>query len=108
MHIGPLAENRVYNPNHNEANKIQSVQLQEPFSVTARRTNKPERPNGKHYISQRAMKPSIKHLTVRRILQGIEICLNHFPEEVQKKTGESNRDFGYSGTPMSGQTVSLF
>jgi len=31
------------------------------------------------------MKPSIKHFTERRILQGIEICLNHFPEEVQEK-----------------------
>ena len=89
MHICPLAENRVYNPNYNEANKIQSVQVQEPFPVTARRTNKPKGPHGKHYISQRAMKPSIKHFTERRILQGIEICLNHFPEEVQEKRKET-------------------
>ena len=99
MHICPLAKNRVHHPNHNEANKIQSVQLQEPFPVAARRTNKPEGPNGKYYISQRAMKPPIKHFTERRILQGIEISLNHFPEEIQEKGKETKIYLRYSRKP---------
>jgi hypothetical protein len=101
MHICPLAKNRVHNPNHNEANKIQSGQLQEPFPVAARRTNKPEGPNGKYDISQRAMKPPIKHFTERRILQGIEIRLNHFPEEMQEEGKETEIDLWYSRKPTA-------
>jgi len=52
--------------------------------------------------------PTVKHSSERNIPQSIEVGLQHLPKKVQKKTGESNRDFWYSGTPMSGQTVSLF
>jgi hypothetical protein len=47
------------------------------------------------------MKPPIKHFTERRILQGIEICLNHFPEEIQEKGRETKIDLWYSRKPTA-------
>ncbi len=82
--------------------------MEEPFSVLAGQTNKPEGNDRKENIAKRAVNPTVKHSTERNISQNIEVGLQHLPKKVQKKTGESNRDFWYSGTPMSGQTVSLF
>jgi hypothetical protein len=47
------------------------------------------------------MKPSIKHFSERRILQGIEICLNHFPEEVKEKRKETKMYLWYSRKPTA-------
>jgi hypothetical protein len=44
-------------------------------------------------LSQTAVVPTDglrqQHFNERRILQSIEICLNHFPEEVQEKRKET-------------------
>jgi len=82
--------------------------MEEPFSVLAGQTNKPEGNDRKENIAKRAVNPTVKHGSERNIPQSIEVGLQHLPKKVQKKTGESNRDFWYSGTPMSGQSVSLF
>jgi len=82
--------------------------MEEPFSVLAGQTNKPEGNDRKENIAKRAVNPTVKHSSERNIPQSIEVGLQHLPKKVQKKTGESNRDFWYSGTPMSDQTVSLF
>jgi len=82
--------------------------MEEPFSVLAGQTNNPEGNDRKENIAKRAVNPTVKHSSERNIPQSIEVGLQHLPKKVQKKTGESNRDFWYSGTPMSDQTVSLF
>jgi len=78
--------------------------MEEPFSVLASQTNKPEGNDRKEDIAKRTVNPTVKHGSERSIPQSIEIGLQYLPKKVQEKTGESNRDFWYSGTPMSGQT----
>jgi len=96
MDIYPLANNRGHNPDHDKTDKIQSAQMQEPSTVAAGHTYKPEGHKDKDNIPQSAVNPSVKHGIKRSVLHGIEIRLYHFPEEVKKKGPKTKTYLWYS------------
>ena len=95
MYIQPFAQNRVHNAGHDKPGKIRSVQPQKPLPVPADHTHQPEGPQGDHDIPPRAVKPAIEHGVKIRILQGVEICLDHLPEEMQEEGRETEAYFWY-------------
>ena len=70
--------------------------MQEPSTVAAGHTYKPEGHKDKDNIPQSAVNPSVKHGIKRSVLHGIEIRLYHFPEEVKKKGPKTKTYLWYS------------
>jgi hypothetical protein len=85
MDVRALAENRVSNSDHDEYYKIAPIQIQKPFPATIQHAYNQKRPQGQNDVPQSAMNPSIEHSVKGSIFHGVEIGLDHFPEEVQEK-----------------------
>lgn len=75
MDVDSLANNRKNDPDQNKTAQIQSIQMEEPFSVLAGQTNKPEGNDRKENIAKRAVNPTVKHSCERNIPQSIEVGL---------------------------------
>ncbi len=96
--IYPLANNRGNEADHDETDKIQSVQMQEPFAATADYAHKPKGNKGENDIPGSAMNPSVKHSMERTGLHSVEIRLGNFPEEIQEEGQKTDADFRDSKT----------
>jgi len=85
MDISPLADNSGNDPDHDKGNEIWRTQMEKPSAATADQTDYPEGHHRQNNIPKSAMNPSIEHRIKRHVFHCIEICLDHFPEEVQEK-----------------------